>query len=73
MVYAYALDHLGFEQAHFDVRKANDKVWRFHERFGAKRVGNSGEDYLYAISNCDFRGSLGRYKRYLPHGVVVIV
>lgn len=26
MVYAYALDYLGFMQAHFDVRAANEKV-----------------------------------------------
>lgn len=34
MVYAYAIDHLGFKAAHFDVRKGNERVWRFHERFG---------------------------------------
>lgn len=72
MVYAYALDQLGFEQAHFGVRKANENVWTFHERFGAKRVGNSGEDYFYVISNCEIRGSLRRYKKYLPHDAVVI-
>ena len=33
MVYAYALDHLGFEPAHVDVRNANEKVWRVYERF----------------------------------------
>ena len=38
MVYAYALDHLGFKSSHFDVRKGNERVWQFHERFGAQRV-----------------------------------
>src|SRR5690606_12411597 len=37
MVYAYAIDHLGFTAAHFDVRKGNERVWQFHERFGAVR------------------------------------
>lgn len=41
MVYAYAIDHLGFAAAHFDVRKGNERVWRFHERFGAKRVAEN--------------------------------
>ena len=27
MVYAYAVDHLGFTAAHFDVRKGNERVW----------------------------------------------
>ena len=71
MVYAYALDHLGFEQAHFDVRAANEKVWKFHERFGAKRVGGSGFSYTYEIANHAIRGSLLRYGKYLNHGVLI--
>lgn len=38
MVYAYAVNHLGFKGSHFDVRKGNERVWQFHERFGAQRV-----------------------------------
>ena len=63
MVYAYALDHLGFEQAHFDVRAANEKVWKFHERFGAKRVEESKINYVYEITNNAIRVSLSRYKK----------
>ena len=47
MVYAYAVDHLGFKSAHFDVRKGNEKVWQFHERFGARRVEETAKDHLY--------------------------
>ena len=68
MVYAYALDCLGYEQAHFDVRAANEKVWKFHERFGAKRVEESKIIYVYEITNNAIRVSLSRYKKYLPHG-----
>lgn len=38
MVYAYAIDYMQFDSAHFDVRRGNESVWRFHERFGANRV-----------------------------------
>lgn len=71
MVYAYALDHLGFEQAHFDVRKANEKVWRFHERFGAKRVREAGDDFFYELSMDSIQSSMERYRRFLPHGIII--
>ena len=49
MVYAYAVDHLGFTAAHFDVRKGNERVWQFHERFGAVRTAESDLDYFYQL------------------------
>ena len=48
LVYDLAVD-LGFKSAHFDVRKANEKVWQFHEKVGAERVGETEDDYLYKI------------------------
>lgn len=71
MVYAYAIDHLGFRCAHFDVRKDNKNVWRFHERFGAKRVGESEADYFYSIDAQAIAASRQRYERYLPSPIVV--
>ena len=71
MVYTYALDHLGFESAHFDVRKKNAHVWRFHERFGATRVAETDVDYLYEIAAERIRSSLTRYQKYLPSGVTI--
>ena len=49
MVYAYAVDYLGFTAAHFDVRRGNERVWRFHERFGAVRVRETALDYWYRL------------------------
>lgn len=71
MVYAYALDFLGFSRAHFDVRKANEHVWRFHERFGATRVGESALDYYYRIEPDAIAASRQRYRRYLPEPISV--
>lgn len=68
IVYHYALS-LGFEKAHFDVRKPNESVWKFHERFGAIRVGETYLDYLYTIQTKEIEQSLLKYQKYLPNGI----
>ena len=70
IVYAYAIDHLGFKQAHFDVRKGNESVWRFHERFGAVRVAETDHDYLYKIGQKEISAARQRYKRFLLDPIV---
>jgi RimJ/RimL family protein N-acetyltransferase len=60
MVYAVALE-LGFTASHFDVRKANQKVWQHHEREGATRVGETDLDYLYTIGASDIRAMMRRH------------
>ena len=71
MVYAYAVDHLGFTAAHFDVRQGNERVWRFHERFGAVRVRETAMDYWYRLDLPAIQSARRRYAKYLPGGVVV--
>ncbi len=71
MVYAYAVDHLGFKACHFDVRKGNERVWQFHERFGAQRVSETELDYLYRLNLQAIRDSLLCYREFLPDGVTV--
>jgi len=71
LVYVYALDRLGFNRSHFDVRKGNEHVWSFHERFGAVRVGETCEDFLYEISGDSIRSSIKRFKKFLPEEVMV--
>ncbi len=71
MIYAYAVDKLGFNAAHFDVRKGNERVWQFHERFGAQRTEETELDYLYRISNESITASRHRYKRFLEDSVSV--
>lgn len=72
MVYAYAIDHCGFTASHFDVRKANERVWRFHERFGAQRIKESETDYFYALNIENMCSSRNRYKKFLDGPVEVI-
>ena len=71
MVYSYAVNHLGFRAAHFDVRKGNESVWRFHERFGAIRTGETAHDYLYRIDCERIASAAVRYQKYLPEIVTV--
>ena len=71
MVYAYACNQLGFKAAHFDVRKGNEKVWQFHERFGARMVNETDLDYYYVLELTAIVESFERYKKFLPDGVYV--
>lgn len=65
MVYAYAVDHLGFMASHFDVRKGNERVWQFHERFGARRIFENLLEYQYQIGLDDIHSARKKYHRYL--------
>ena len=71
MVYAYAVDHLGFQAAHFEVRKGNERVWRFHERFGAERVSENELEFLYEINRTAIDHSRIHYKKFLSTSVTV--
>lgn len=71
MVYAYAIYHLGSKAAHFDVRKGNERVWRFHERFGARRTAETALDYFYQLDSQAIAAVQKRYQRFL-HGSVSV-
>ena len=71
MIYSYAIDHLGFRAAHFDVRKENVRVWKFHERFGAHRIAESKFDYYYTLDIEAISSSRNRYQRFLDRPVRV--
>ncbi len=72
-MYAYAVDHLGFTAAHFDVRKGNERVWQFHERFGAIRTAGTELAYLYSIEVPAITASRVRYRRFFEGSVTVFV
>ena len=41
-------------EAVFDVRRGNARTLAFHDRFGARRVGETGTDILYRLSRADW-------------------
>ena len=71
MVYSYAVDALGFQAAHFDVRKGNERVWKFHERFGAQRIAETDIDYFYTLDRKSIERSRMTYSKFLPNDVSV--
>ena len=64
-IYEFGFYSLGFEKSHFDVRKENDKVIAFHQRFGAKIVNEDVLDYFFNFEKSDYEITKEKYKRYL--------
>lgn len=73
IVYAYALDTLGFTNAHFQVNLANERVCAFHERFGARRVSQDEVEIEYTLANASIREAMRRYARFLPDPLTVVI
>jgi hypothetical protein len=71
MVYSYAIDHLGFQSSHFDVRKGNVRVCSFHERLGARRTGETEHDILYEMDGPSILKARNELKAFLPKAVIV--
>ena len=64
-IYEFGFYNLGFEKSHFDVRKGNDKVIAFHQRFGSKIIDEDELDYFFNFTKIDYKITKERYKRYL--------
>ncbi|WP_373033239.1 GNAT family N-acetyltransferase [Sulfurovum sp.] len=64
-IYEFGFYALGFEKSHFDVRKGNDKVIGFHQRFGAKIVNKNDVEYFFNFEKKDYEVTKEKYKRYL--------
>ena len=64
-IYEYAFYELGFLKSHFDVRKGNNNVISFHQRFGAKIVNENELDYFFIFEKIDYEITKEKYKRYL--------
>lgn len=64
-IYEFGFYNLGFEKSHFDVRKGNDKVIAFHQRFGAKIIDEDELDYFFNFEKSDYEIIKEKYKRYL--------
>jgi RimJ/RimL family protein N-acetyltransferase len=71
MVYAYALDVLGFHDCEVHVHADNTRVRAFHERLGAVLASQDDMDVRYCLSHAAIRATLARYTRFLPNGITV--
>lgn len=57
----FAFEKTGFQKFHFDVRKENKKVIRYHKMMGAKQVGETELDYLFECSKEDYLNNIKKY------------
>lgn len=48
-------DEIGLDYIVLDVRKANTHVWKFHEKCGAIRIGESDIDYYYYLYKDNYK------------------
>lgn len=71
IVYIFAKS-LGFTDSHFDVRKDNISVWKFHEKFGAVRFNETDKDFYFKIGLNAIDISIAKYKRYIPNLIKII-
>jgi len=55
LVYDLGFGPLRFTHAHFDVRRANPSVWKFHEKMGARLIREDELDRHYEYSVEDYR------------------
>lgn len=59
----FAFDITGFNKFHFDVRKENKKVVRYHKMMGAKIVAENDIDYFFECTKEDY---LKNVQKFLP-------
>jgi RimJ/RimL family protein N-acetyltransferase len=57
----YAFEQTGFKKFHFDVRKENKKVIRYHKMMGARQVGETDLDYLFECTKEDYLNNIKKY------------
>lgn len=49
LVYEFGFEKLKFSKCHFDVMKGNQKVIKFHKKFGAVETGEDEENYYFEV------------------------
>jgi RimJ/RimL family protein N-acetyltransferase len=50
LVYEFGFEHLGFRKSHFEVMKENKGVIRFHQRMGAVKIAEDGQNEYFEIT-----------------------
>ena len=65
LVYRFAFEQLKFEQSHFDVRKENIGVHKFHMRLGAEHIDSNELDNFYIYPSSKYYEILSEYQKFL--------
>lgn len=65
LIYEFGFGQLGYTKAHFDVRKGNQRVIAFHQRFGARIVDEDELNYYFNYTLEDYLTIKEKYRRFL--------
>lgn len=65
LVYEYSFRTLNFSRSHFDVRKDNISVIKFHKKLGAVEVGETSDDILFEYSFEKYKNFYNLNKKYI--------
>ncbi len=63
-IYEFAFNVLSFKSSHFDVRKDNTKVIKFHKNFGAKETSEDINNFYFKITKEDYEIKREKYKKF---------
>lgn len=66
LVYKFGFEILGFHRSHFDVRKENSKVIRFHKTLGAKQTYEDEDNYYFIFSGENYENLKERFAPFFP-------
>lgn len=66
LLYDFAFFSLHYQKSHFDVRKDNERVVRFHERFGAKITREDECNYYFSYDLATYLKTRKKYAKFLP-------
>ena len=65
-VYEFAPYGLGFLQSHFDVRKENERVVAFHQKFDASIVAEDIQNYYFHFTRQEYEKTTQKYLKFMP-------
>jgi RimJ/RimL family protein N-acetyltransferase len=63
-IYEFGFYTLGYKNCHFDVRKDNKKVIKFHKKFGAKIISEDKLNYFFIFDIDKYQITKQKYKKY---------
>lgn len=65
LVYAVGFDELGFKSCHFEVRKENGGVIKFHERLGAQKVSEDADNDYFVMTPAVYKPFLEKNSHFI--------
>jgi RimJ/RimL family protein N-acetyltransferase len=68
-IYETGFNICGFNKSHFDVRKDNVKVLKFHRNFGAKQIGEDEMNFYFDFTSDDYKLVKPKYSKFIKTSI----